>query len=146
MIFLFLKPSLALLEAKICPIKVCFKIEKFVQQSSSSSSCCSALCLCSALNISQFLSKLKVGITRLLERLERVLKKGKSSEFNPQKDEQVKSSPSLKVWSHKCSNLYPKMAQWVKKCIFYIFSKSPQRPIFSSIVPESARSDHFSNV
>ena len=141
---IFLKPSLALLEAKICPIKVCFKIENFFQQSSSSSSYCSALC--SALNICQFLSKLKVGITRLLERLERVLKKGKSSEFNPQKDEQVKSSPSLKVWSHERSNLYPKMAQWVKKCIFCIFSKSPQRPIFSSIVPESARSDHFSNV
>ena len=39
------------------------------------------------------------------------LKKGNSSEFNPQDYEQVKSSPSLKVWSHEVSNLYPKMAQ-----------------------------------
>ena len=39
------------------------------------------------------------------------LKKGNSSEFNPQDYEQVKSSPSLKVWSHEGSNLYPKMAQ-----------------------------------
>ena len=39
------------------------------------------------------------------------LKKGKSSEFNPQEYEQVNSSPSLKVWSHEGSNLYPKMAQ-----------------------------------
>ena len=29
------------------------------------------------------------------------VKKGKSSEFNPQNYEQVKSSPSLKVWSHE---------------------------------------------
>ena len=37
------------------------------------------------------------------------VKKGKSSKFNPQNDEQVKSSPALKVWSHEGSNLYPKM-------------------------------------
>ena len=38
-------------------------------------------------------------------------KKGKSSEFNPRDDEQVKSSPSLKAWPHEGSNLYPKIAQ-----------------------------------
>ena len=32
---------------------------------------------------------------------ENFTKKGKSSEFNPLNYEQVKSSPSLKVWSHK---------------------------------------------
>ena len=37
--------------------------------------------------------------------------KGKSSEFNPKDYEQVKSSPSLKVWSHDGSNLHPKMTQ-----------------------------------
>ena len=54
-----------------------------------------------------FSSKLKIGITWLLEVLEMVLKKVKSSEFHPQN----KSGPALKVWSHKGSNLYPKMAQ-----------------------------------
>ena len=39
------------------------------------------------------------------------LKKEKSSECNPQKDEQVKSSPAVKVWSHEGSNLYQKMAK-----------------------------------
>ena len=29
------------------------------------------------------------------------LKKGKSLEFNPRNNEQVQSSPSAKVWSHK---------------------------------------------
>ena len=38
---------------------------------------------------------------RLQEGLERVLKKGKSSEFDPRNYEQVQSSPSPKVWSHK---------------------------------------------
>merc|ERR1712208_120914 len=38
---------------------------------------------------------------RLPEGLERVLKKGKSSEFNPRNYERVQSSPSAKVWSHK---------------------------------------------
>merc|ERR1712105_514209 len=37
---------------------------------------------------------------RLPEGLERVLKKRKSSEFNPRNYEQVQSSPSAKVWSH----------------------------------------------
>ena len=41
----------------------------------------------------------------------RVLKKEKSSECDPQKDEQVKSSPAVKVWSHEGSNLHHKMAQ-----------------------------------
>ena len=34
-------------------------------------------------------------------RAREVPKKGKSSEFNPQNYEHVKSSPSLKVWSHE---------------------------------------------
>ena len=38
---------------------------------------------------------------RLPEGLERVLKKVKSSEFNPRNYEQVQSSPSQKVWLHK---------------------------------------------
>merc|ERR1712105_496585 len=38
---------------------------------------------------------------RLPEGLERGLKKGKSSEFNPRNYERVQSSPSAKVWSHK---------------------------------------------
>ena len=42
-----------------------------------------------------------MGITQLPEGLERFQKKGKSSEFNPQNYEHVKSSPSLKVWSHE---------------------------------------------
>ena len=36
-------------------------------------------------------------------------KKGKISKFNPLDNEQVKSSPALKVWSHEGSKLYPKM-------------------------------------
>ena len=43
-------------------------------------------------------------ITRLPKGLERFQKKGKSSEFNPQNYEQVKSSPSLKVQSHESIN------------------------------------------
>ena len=35
-------------------------------------------------------------------------KKGKSSEFNPKDYEQVKSSPSLKVWSHEGSTFLKK--------------------------------------
>ena len=40
-----------------------------------------------------------------------VVKKGKSSEFNLQNDEHVKSSSAPKVWSHKGSNLHPKNCQ-----------------------------------
>ena len=36
---------------------------------------------------------------------------GKSSEFNPQNGEQVKSSPASNVWSRKGSNLDPKNHQ-----------------------------------
>ena len=49
----------------------------------------------------QFLPNLQMGLTPLPEGLKRFQKKGKSSEFNPQNYEQVKSSPSLKVWSQK---------------------------------------------
>ena len=38
---------------------------------------------------------------------------GKSSKFNPHNDEQVKSSPALKVWMHEGSYLYPKI---IKNC------------------------------
>ena len=49
------------------------------------------------------------------------VKKGKSSEFHPRNNEQVKSSPTLKVWSHGGSYLYPNMAKTgalhgTKKC------------------------------
>ena len=40
-------------------------------------------------------------LTRLPEGLERFLKRENSSEFNPQAYEQVKSSPSVKVWLHE---------------------------------------------
>ena len=59
------------------------------------------------------LPNLLTGLTRLPEGLERVLKKRKSSEFNPQKDEQVKSSPSLKVWSHESVKDTVKFDKWV---------------------------------
>ena len=36
------------------------------------------------------------------------VKKGKSSEFNPQNDGQVKFSLAPKVWSHKSFNPHPK--------------------------------------
>ena len=45
------------------------------------------------------LSKLKIDITRLLEGLERVLKRGKSSEFNPRNDRQIKFS--LRMYGRK---------------------------------------------
>ena len=41
------------------------------------------------------------------------VKKGKSSEFNPQNYEQVKSSPSLKVWSHESVKDTVKFNKWV---------------------------------
>ena len=44
----------------------------------------------------------QTGLSRLLKGLRRVLKKGKSSECNPQKDEQVKSSPA-KTGAAPCS-------------------------------------------
>ena len=53
------------------------------------------------------------GITRLPEGLERFQKKGKSSEFNPQNYEQVKSSPSLKVLSHESVKDTVKFDKWV---------------------------------
>ena len=60
--------------------------------------------------------------TELPEGQERVLKKRKSSEFNPRNYEQVKSSPSLKVWSHKnvkdTVNL-PKKIDFGAKKIFF---------------------------
>ena len=53
-----------------------------------------------------------MGVTRLPEGLE-VLKKGKSSEFNPRNYELVKSSPSLKVWSHESVKDTVKFDRWV---------------------------------
>ena len=37
--------------------------------------------------------------------------KEKSFKFNPRDDEQVESSPALRVWSHEGSVLDPKIAQ-----------------------------------
>ena len=51
------------------------------------------------------------GANSASRRAREVPKKGKSSEFNQKNYEQVKSSPSLTVWSHEGSNLYPKIAQ-----------------------------------
>ena len=52
-----------------------------------------------------------------------VPKKGKSSEFNPENYEHVKSSPSLKVWSHKnvkdTVNLPKKFDFGAKKLFFW---------------------------
>ena len=42
-----------------------------------------------------------------------VPKKGKSSEFNPENYEHVKSSPSLKVWSHESVKHTVKFDKWV---------------------------------
>ena len=42
-----------------------------------------------------------------------VQKKGKSSEFNPKNYEHVKSSPSLKVWSHESVKHTVKFDKWV---------------------------------
>ena len=50
-------------------------------------------------------------LTWLPEGLERFLKKGKSSEFNPRNDGLVKSSPAGKVCPHESSNLYPKIGK-----------------------------------
>ena len=54
-----------------------------------------------------------MGLTRLPEGLERFQKKGKSSEFNPKNYEHVKSSPSLKVWSHESVKHTVKFDKWV---------------------------------
>ena len=54
-----------------------------------------------------------MGLTRLPEGLERFQKKGKSSEFNPKNYEHVKSSPSLKVWSHESVKDTVKFDKWV---------------------------------
>ena len=51
-------------------------------------------------------------LSRVPDELGRFQKKGKSSKFNPRNYEQVKSSPSLKVWSHEGSILTPKMAHY----------------------------------
>ena len=44
-------------------------------------------------------------------RAARAAKKGKSSKFNPRDDEQLKSGPNLKVWSHEGFIHHPKIAQ-----------------------------------
>ena len=81
MIFLFFGTSLAHLEAELYHFKErsVFATRRFWQ----------------------ILTFLQNAVTRLPDGLERFQKKGKSSEFNPLNYEQVKSSPSLKVWSHK---------------------------------------------
>ena len=45
------------------------------------------------------------------------VKKGKSSEFNPPNDRQVKFSPAPNVWSQKGSNLHPKNGKKFHKAI-----------------------------
>ena len=71
-----------------------------------------------------------MGLTRPPEGLERFQKKGKSSEFNPLNYEQVKSSPSLKVWSLKnvkdTVNL-PKKFDFGAKNIFLKIEKNNAR-------------------
>ena len=54
-------------------------------------------------------------LTRLPEGLRGFQKKGKSSEFNPQDYEQVKSSPALMVWPHEGVK---DTVKFVKKIIF----------------------------
>ena len=53
------------------------------------------------------------GANSASRRAREVPKKGKSSEFNPRNYEQVKSSPSLKVWSHKSVKDTVKFDKWV---------------------------------
>ena len=55
------------------------------------------------------LSKLKIDISPLLEELERVLKNENHQNLTP--EIMSNSGPALEVWSHRGSNLYPKMAQ-----------------------------------
>ena len=50
-------------------------------------------------------------------RAREVPKKGKSSEFNPPNDGQVKFSPAPNVWSQKGSNLHPKNGKKFHKAI-----------------------------
>ena len=66
-----------------------------------------------------FLFKLPKKLSLVLDVLERFLKKGKSSEFNPRNYEQVKSSPSLTVWSHKGSTLYQKLLNRAKTRVLH---------------------------
>ena len=104
MILLFLKPSLALLEAELAPFKDWAK--------SSSSSLLDHPHNAADENDDD-LPNLLTGLTRLPEGLERVLKKGKSSEFNPENYEHVKSSPSFKVWWHESIKDAVKFDKWV---------------------------------
>ena len=59
-------------------------------------------------NVSNFFSNFSNGAKSGSGGPREEVKKGKSSEFNPQNDGQVKLSPAPKVWSHKGSNLHPK--------------------------------------
>ena len=54
-----------------------------------------------------------MGLTRLPEGLERIQKKGKSSEFDAEDDGQIKLGPAVKVWSNEGFILTSKIA---KKC------------------------------
>ena len=53
-----------------------------------------------------------------------VQKKGKSSEFNPQDYEKVKSSPALTVWSHESVKDCRKTWFWGKNIIFLKIQKN----------------------
>merc|ERR1712074_22864 len=64
---------------------------------------------------------------RLAEGLERFQKKGKSSEFNPQDYEKVKSSPALTVWSHESvKDCQKKLDFGAKTQIFLKIQKIPR--------------------
>ena len=53
------------------------------------------------------------GANSASRRAREVSKKGKSSEFNPENYERVKSSPSPKVWSHESVKDTVKFDKWV---------------------------------
>ena len=53
------------------------------------------------------------GANSASRRAREVSKRGKSSEFNPENYEHVKSSPSLKVWSHESVKHTVKFDKWV---------------------------------
>merc|ERR1711989_141736 len=71
-----------------------------------------------------FCSQSLNGDNSASKRATKVPKKRKSSEFNPQNYENVKSSPALTVWSHESVKDCQKMRFWAKKIAFLKIKKN----------------------
>ena len=95
MIFLFFGTSLAHLEAELYHFK-----ERSVFATS---------------RFWQILTDLQTAKAQVPDEQQRIQKKGKSSEFNPRDDEQVKSGPAVKVQSREGFILTSKINQIGKK-------------------------------